>query len=93
MLLVSLKDLTEANLTNVFGEHFDSTALSLTLKEDAREFTGLNDHLQSDIRKLELKMKKDREEEQELSVVAKTTPQTAFLRFGHRLPVRGDVVL
>ena len=86
MLLVSLKDLTEANLTNVFGEHFDSTALSLTLKEDARAFTGLNDHLQSDIQKLVLKIKRDGEEAEELSVVAKTTPQTAFLRFAHRLP-------
>ena len=80
MMLVSFKDLTETNLTNVFREHFDSTTLSVTVKEDA------NDHFVSDIRKLALKIKReDREEEEKLSVVVKTTPQTAFLRFILRL--------
>ena len=80
MMLVSFKDLTETNLTNVFREHFDSTTLSVTVKEDA------NDHFVSDIRKLALKIKrKDSEEEEKLSVVVKTTPQTAFLRFILRL--------
>ena len=81
MLLVGFKDLTETNLTNIFREHFDSAALSVAVKEDAKEFTGLNDNFGSDLRKLELKMKKDdKEEEEELSVVVKTTPRTAFQR-------------
>ena len=86
MLLVGFKDLTESNLTNVFREHFDSTTLSVTVNEDARKFTGLNDQFMSDIRKLNLKMKKEgEEEEKEVSVVVKTTPQAAFLRFVHRI--------
>ena len=86
MLFVGFKDLTETNMTNVFRKHFDSTALSVTLKNDAREFTGLNDKFSSDIRKLELKMRRgDGAEEEELSVVVKTTPRTAFLRFIFRL--------
>ena len=69
------------NYDNVFQEHFDSAVLSVTVKEDAREFTGLNDKFGSDLRKLELKMKKDdKEEGEELNVVVKTTPQTAFQR-------------
>ena len=86
MLLIGFKDLTETNMTNVFRRHFDSTSLSVTVKDDAREVTGLNDRFASDIRKLALKMKRDDwMEEEELSVVAKTTPQTAFLRFILRL--------
>ena len=86
MLLVGFKDLTETNLTNAFRKHFDSATLSVTVAEDAREFTGLNDNFASDIQKLELKMKRDNGvEEEELSVVVKTTPRTAFLRFILRL--------
>ena len=81
MLLVGFEDLTEENLTNVFQEHFDSKALSVGVKEDAREFTGVNDQFQSEIRKLLLKVKRDKEEEEEeVSVVVKTTPRTAFQR-------------
>ena len=87
MLLVGLEDLTEVNLTNVFQEHFDSKALSVGVKEDAREFTGVNDQFQSEIRKLLLKVKrdKDKEEEEEVSVVVKTTPRTAFQRAIQRI--------
>ena len=89
MLFVSFKDLTETNLTNIFREHFDSTTLSVTVKEDA------NDHFVSDLRKLALKIKrKDREEEEKLSVVVKTTPQTAFQRFTYRVvrPLLSEVM-
>ena len=86
MLLVGFKDLTETNMTNVFRKHFDSATLSVTVAEDAREFTGLNDQFSSDIRKLELKMKRDDGvEEEELSVVAKTALQTGAFRFLFRL--------
>ena len=83
LLLVSFEDLTEKKLTSVFQEHFNSKALSVKVKEDAREFTGLNDQFQSEIRKLVLKMKSEEgeKEEEEISVVVKTTPRTAFQRF------------
>ena len=83
MLLAGLEDLTEENLTKVFQEHFDSRDLSVTVKEGAREFTGVNDHLMSDVRKLKLKMKGAGEQDEELSLVVKTTPQKGFLRFIH----------
>ena len=86
MLLVGFEDLTEENLTNVFQEHFDSKALSVGVKEDAREFTGVNDQFQSEIRKLLLKVKRDKDkEEEEVSVVVKTTPRTAFQRAIQRI--------
>ena len=55
MLLVSFEDLTEENLTTIFKEHFDSKALSVSVKEGAKEFTGVNDQFQSEIRKLKVK--------------------------------------
>ena len=87
MLLVSFQDLTEENLTNVFQEHFDSKAISVTVKEGAKEFTGINDQFQSEIRKLQLKVRRDKgeEEEEEMSLVVKTTPRTALQRFSHRV--------
>ena len=84
MLLAGLEDLTEENLTKVFQEHFDSRDLSVTVKEGAREFTGINDHLMSDVRKLKLKMKGAGEQDEELGLVVKTTPQEGFLRLIHR---------
>ena len=57
LLLVSFEDLTEKKLTSVFQEHFNSKALSVKVKEDAREFTGLNDQFQSEIRKLVFKIR------------------------------------
>ena len=91
MLLVGFEDLTEENLTSVFQEHFDSKALSVSVKEGAREFTGLNDQFQSEIRKLKVKVKRDKgeeeeeEEEEAMSLVVKTTPRTAFQRFTQRV--------
>ena len=87
LLLVSFEDLTEKNLTSVFQEHFNSKALSVSVKENAREFAGLNDQFQSEIRKLLLKMKSDECEKKEevMSMVVKTTPRTAFQRFTQRL--------
>ena len=85
--LVSFEDLTEKNLTIIFQEHFNSKALSVSVKEDAREFAGLNDQFQSEIRKLLLKMKSDEceKEEEVMSVVVKMTPRTAFQRFTQRV--------
>ena len=85
MLLAGFEDLTEENLTSVFQEHFDSKALSVSVKEGAREFTGLNDQFQSEIRKLKVKVKRDKGEEEEMSLVVKTTPRTAFQRFTQRV--------
>ena len=89
MLLAGFEDLTEENLTNVFQEHFDSKALSVSVKEGAREFTGLNDQFQSEIRKLKVKVKRDKgeeeEDEEEMRLVVKTTPRTAFQRFTQRV--------
>ena len=89
MLLVSFQDLTEENLTKVFHEHFDSKAISVTVKEGAKEFTGINDQFQSEIRKLQVKVRRDKgeeeEEEEEMSLVVKTTPRTALQRFSHRV--------
>ena len=87
MLLVSFQDLTEENLTNVFQEHFDSKAISVTVKEAAKEFTGINDQFQSEIRKLQVTVRRDKgeEEEEEMSLVVKTTPKTAMQRFSHRV--------
>ena len=87
MLLVSFEDLTEENLTNVFKEHFDSKALSVSVKEGAKEFTGVNDQFQSEIRKLKVKVKRKegKEEEEEMILVVKTTPRSAFQRFTQRV--------
>ena len=88
MLLVSFEDLTEENLTNVFKEHFDSKALSVSVKEGAKEFTGVNDQFQSEIRKLKVvkvKRKEGKEEEEEMILVVKTTPRSAFQRFTQRV--------
>ena len=85
MLLVSFQDLTEENLTNVFQEHFESKTISVTVKEGAKEFTGINDQFQSEIRKLQVKVRRDKGEEEEMSLVVKTTPRTALQRFSHRV--------
>ena len=94
MLLAGLEDLTEENLTKVFQEHFDSRDLSVTVKEGAREFTGINDHLMSEVRKLKLKLKGAGEQDEELCLVVKTTPQKGFLRFIHRAyrPLLSEVI-
>ena len=84
MLLVGLEDLTEENLTKVFQEHFDSRAISVTVKEDAKEFTGVNDNFASDVRKLKLKVKGTGEQDEELSVVVKTTPRSKHQRLLQR---------
>ena len=85
LLLTGFEDLTEENLTNVFQEHFDSKLVSVTVKEKAREFAGVNDQFQSDIRKLGIKISRNRGEDEEMSVVVKTTPRTAAQRFSQRV--------
>ena len=85
MLLAGFEDLTEENLTNVFQEHFDSKLVSVTVKEKAREFAGVNDQFQSDIRKLGIKISRNRGEDEEMSVVVKTTPRAAAQRFSQRV--------
>ena len=85
MLLTGFEDLTEENLTNVFQEHFDSKLVSVTVKEKAREFAGVNDQFQSDIRKLGIKISRNRGEDEEMSVVVKTTPRAAAQRFSQRV--------
>ena len=85
LLLTGFEDLTEENLTNVFQEHFDSKLVSVTVKEKAREFAGINDQFQSDIRKLGIKISRNRGEDEEMSVVVKTTPRAAAQRFSQRV--------
>ena len=85
LLLTGFEDLTEENLTNVFQEHFDSKLVSVTVKEKPREFAGVNDQFQSDIRKLGIKISRNRGEDEEMSVVVKTTPRTAAQRFSQRV--------
>ena len=84
MPLLRVEDLTEEALTKVFREYFNLKTLSISIEEQAREFTGVNDQFQSEIKKLAVKIKKD-DKEEEISMVVKTTPKTSFQRIIQRL--------
>ena len=84
MPLLRVDDLTEEALTKVFREYFNLKTLSISIEEQAREFTGVNDQFQSEIKKLAVKIKKD-DKEEEISMVVKTTPKTSFQRIIQRL--------
>ena len=84
MPLLRVEDLTEEALTKVFREYFNLKTLSISIEEQAREFTGVNDQFQSEIKKLAVKIKKD-DKEEEISMVVKTTPRTSFQRIIQRL--------
>ena len=84
MPLLRVEDLTEEALTKVFREYFNLKTLSISIEEQAKEFTGVNDQFQSEIKKLAVKIKKD-DKEEEISMVVKTTPRTSFQRIIQRL--------
>ena len=84
MPLLRVEDLTEEALTKVFREYFNMKTISISIEEQAREFTGVNDQFQSEIKKLAVKIKKD-DKEEEISMVVKTTPKTSFQRIIQRL--------
>ena len=84
MPLLRVEDLTEEALTRVFREYFNLKTLSISIEEQAREFTGVNDQFQSEIKKLAVKIKKD-DKKEEISMVVKTTPRTSFQRIIQRL--------
>ena len=84
MPLLRVDDLTEEALTKVFREYFNLKTLSISIEEQAREFTGVNDQFQSEIKKLAVKIKKD-DKEEEISMVVKTTPRTSVQRIIQRL--------
>ena len=84
MPLLRVEDLTEEALTKVFREYFNLKTLSISIEEQAREFTGVNDQFQSEIKKLAVKIKKD-DKEEAISMVVKTTPKTSFQRIIQRL--------
>ena len=84
MPLLRVDDLTEEALTKVFREYFNLKTLSISIEEQAKEFTGVNDQFQSEIKKLAVKIKKD-DKEEEISMVVKTTPRTSFQRIIQRL--------
>ena len=87
MPLLRVEDLTEDALTKVFREYFNLKTLSISIEEQAREFTGTNDQFQSEIKKLAVKIKKDDtgDKEEEISMVVKTTPRTSVQRIIQRL--------
>ena len=84
MPLLRVEDLTEEALTKVFREYFNLKTLSISVEEQAREFTGINDQFQSEIKKLAVKIKKD-DKEEAISMVVKTTPRTSVQRIIQRL--------
>ena len=84
MPLLRVEDLTEEALTKVFREYFNLKTLSISIEEQAREFTGINDQFQSEIKKLAVKIKKD-DKEEAISMVVKTTPRTSVQRIIQRL--------
>ena len=84
MPLLRVEDLTEEALTKVFREYFNLKTLSISIEEQARDFTGINDQFQSEIKKLAVKIKKD-DKEEEISMVVKTTPRTSVQRIIQRL--------
>ena len=84
MPLLRVEDLTEEALTKVFREYFNLKTLSISIEEQAREFTGVNDQFQSEIKKLAVKIKKD-DKEEAISMVVKTTPRTSVQRIIQRL--------
>ena len=87
MPLLWVEDLTEEALTKVFREYFNLKTLSISIVEQAREFTGINDQFQSEIKKLAVKIKKDDkgDNKEEISMVVKTTPRTSFQRIIQRV--------
>ena len=87
MPLLRVEDLTEEVLTKVFREYFNLKTLSISIVEQAREFTGINDQFQSEIKKLAVKIKKDDkgDNKEEISMVVKTTPRTSFQRIIQRV--------
>ena len=87
MPLLRVEDLTEEALTKVFREYFNLKTLSISIVEQAREFTGINDQFQSEIKKLAVKIKKDDkgDNKEEISMVVKTTPRTSFQRIIQRV--------
>ena len=86
MPLLRVEDLTEEALTKVFREYFNLKTLSISIEEHAREFTGINDQFQSEIKKLAVKIKKDdNDKEEAISMVVKTTPRTSVQRIIQRL--------
>ena len=88
MPLLRVEDLTEEALTKVFREYFNLKTLSISIEEQAREFTGINDQFQSEIKKLAVKINKDDKgdnKEEAISMVVKTTPRTSVQRIIQRL--------
>ena len=79
-----ISDLTEENLTKIFQEFFKDKTLSLEILKGQHDFLGKNDQFQSDIKKWEVKIKKNGEE-RKLSFIAKTTTELTLQRWSTRL--------
>jgi hypothetical protein len=84
-LVTNVDDLDESNLTQILRHSFQDPTLIVTQVFDQETFTGTNDQLNSDIKKLTLKFRRscsdkndDEDEEKVLNMVVKSMKTTSF---------------